>query len=157
MSQFILTSVTCIYIFFKCNILLGDGGNEVGMGTVYDKIVKSINIPNAETIACTVAADYLIVASVSNWGGYALAAAIGLVHTSADENGFTSIDESTLNNLSIQSTLQQFLPSRNEEIAKLQRMVDAGARDGMTKEQALMVDGMDLQISLDLIDEMLNI
>lgn len=126
------------------------------MGAVYDKVVISKNIPNAADIACTVAADHLIVASVSNWGGYALAAAIGLVHTAANEHETKSIEKSSLSNLVIQSTLQRFLPSTNEETMKLQRMIDAGARDGMTKEQALMVDGMDLQISLDLINEMTN-
>ena len=50
---------------------IGDGGNELGMGKVYDSVVK--NIPLGETIACCVSADFLIAAGVSNWGGYALA------------------------------------------------------------------------------------
>jgi hypothetical protein len=48
------------------------------MGKVYDKIIAS-NILNAKDIACVVSANHLIIASVSNWGGYALAAAIGLI------------------------------------------------------------------------------
>eukprot|EP01040_Poterioochromonas_malhamensis_P016454 gene16454-18669_t len=55
-----------------------DGGNEVGMGKVYDKIIAS-KIMNGKDIACVVSANHLIISSVSNWGGYALAAAIGLI------------------------------------------------------------------------------
>ena len=50
---------------------IGDGGNELGMGKVYDSVVK--NIPLGESIACCVSADFLIAAGVSNWAGYALA------------------------------------------------------------------------------------
>jgi hypothetical protein len=56
----------------------GDGGNEVGMGKVYDAVLNS-KIANARAIACVVPANHLLVCSVSNWGGYALAAATGVV------------------------------------------------------------------------------
>ncbi len=49
------------------SIGIGDGGNEVGMGKIYDRIITS-NIQNASDIACIVPSDHLIVASVSNWG-----------------------------------------------------------------------------------------
>eukprot|EP00952_Eustigmatos_sp_NYUAD-ZCMA_P005446 23797-Eustigmatos_ZCMA.PRE.1 len=62
----------------KPSIGIGDGGNELGMGKVIDLIYESC-IPDAERIGCVVPTNYLIVASVSNWGGYALAAAIALV------------------------------------------------------------------------------
>ncbi|HEX3150947.1 MAG TPA: glutamate cyclase domain-containing protein [Gemmataceae bacterium] len=56
---------------------IGDGGNEIGMGKVpWDTIRK--NIKNGELIACRVATDHLIVAGISNWGAYALAA--GVLH-----------------------------------------------------------------------------
>jgi hypothetical protein len=44
------------------------------MGKIYDKVVSSA-ITNAAQIACVVPTDHLLVCSVSNWGGYALAAA----------------------------------------------------------------------------------
>lgn len=44
------------------SIGIGDGGNEVGMGSVYDLVVNSNKIANAASIACTVPADHLIVA-----------------------------------------------------------------------------------------------
>jgi hypothetical protein len=54
---------------------IGDGGNEIGMGKIpHETIVK--NIPNGDLIHCRVPADYLIVAGVSNWGAYALAAGV---------------------------------------------------------------------------------
>jgi hypothetical protein len=59
-------------------IAIGDGGNELGMGKVIDNIINNPKISNGEQIGCVVAADYLVAASVSNWGGYALAAAVAL-------------------------------------------------------------------------------
>ena len=81
--------------FFKCYICLlfpflalscpaigtigiGDGGNEIGMGKVRDLVRK--HIPHGEEIACCVGADQLITAGVSNWGGYALATALHILH-----------------------------------------------------------------------------
>ena len=63
---------------------IGDGGNELGMGKVLDRIVK--DVPHGETIACVTAADYLITAGVSNWGGYALAVALYLIRMCPDFN-----------------------------------------------------------------------
>ena len=54
---------------------IGDGGNEIGMGKIpHETIVK--NIPNGDLIHCRVPTDHLIVAGVSNWGAYALAAGV---------------------------------------------------------------------------------
>lgn len=54
-------------VLMKRTIGIGDGGNEVGMGKIYDKILAS-SISKAAEIACVVPSDHLIVASVSNWG-----------------------------------------------------------------------------------------
>lgn len=54
---------------------IGDGGNEIGMGRVPWELIER-NIPGGGRLACRVAADWTIVAGVSNWGGYALAAGI---------------------------------------------------------------------------------
>jgi hypothetical protein len=54
---------------------IGDGGNEIGMGKIpWDTIRR--NIPNGGLTACRVPTDHLIVAGVSNWGAYALAAGV---------------------------------------------------------------------------------
>lgn len=57
---------------------IGDGGNEIGMGCLPEEIVRE-DIPNGELIAARAAADHLIVSSVSNWGAYALLAAVALL------------------------------------------------------------------------------
>jgi len=54
---------------------IGDGGNEIGMGSLPKEIIAS-GIPNGEVIAATTPVDSLIVAGVSNWGGYGLLAAM---------------------------------------------------------------------------------
>jgi D-glutamate cyclase len=54
---------------------IGDGGNEIGMGSLPREIVES-SVPNGNLIAATTPADALIVAGVSNWGGFGLLAAI---------------------------------------------------------------------------------
>ena len=62
----------------KVTIGVGDGGNEIGWGNIYDYIVK--HVPHGPTIACTIRTTHLFPAAVSNWGGYALAALVAL-HT----------------------------------------------------------------------------
>ena len=54
---------------------IGDGGNEIGMGALPDDIVRT-SVPNGALIAAKTPADALIVAGVSNWGGFGLLAAI---------------------------------------------------------------------------------
>ncbi len=55
------------------SIGIGDGGNEIGMGKIPHATVVA-NIPNGDLVHCRVPTDLLIVAGVSNWGAYALAA-----------------------------------------------------------------------------------
>lgn len=54
---------------------IGDGGNEIGMGSLPKEIIEG-GIPNGAVIAATTPVDSLIVAGVSNWGGYGLLAAM---------------------------------------------------------------------------------
>jgi hypothetical protein len=54
---------------------IGDGGNEIGMGSLPPDVVDT-EIPNGRVIAAKTPADFLIVAGVSNWGGYGLLAAM---------------------------------------------------------------------------------
>jgi hypothetical protein len=64
---------------------IGDGGNEIGMGVVRAKIARLD--PLRARIATVVPVDHLVVAGVSNWGGYGIVAALGrlvgsdLLHT----------------------------------------------------------------------------
>lgn len=51
------------HIFFPLFLGIGDGGNELGMGKLKEK-VKAL-IPNGSLIACDVPADYAITAGMN--------------------------------------------------------------------------------------------
>jgi hypothetical protein len=99
---------------------IGDGGNEIGMGKIaWDTIRR--NIPNGELIACSVPTDHLIVAGVSNWGAYGLAAGVMLLRGLVD------------------TTL--FDPERERSL--LENMVAFGPLvDGVTGQRTATVDGL---------------
>ncbi|WP_158258571.1 glutamate cyclase domain-containing protein [Rhodopila globiformis] len=59
-------------------IAIGDGGNELGMGSVPRPVIAD-NVPVGEAIGCVVPADHLIAAGVSHWGAYAVLAALALL------------------------------------------------------------------------------
>ena len=109
-------------------IAVGDGGNELGMGSLGD--LTREHIPNGEVIACVTKADILIVASVSNWGGYALAGAIAA--RAADAGQF----DSRL------AALTACVATVDEEAAMLDAGVAAGMCDGVTGLQERTVDGL---------------
>jgi D-glutamate cyclase len=131
-------------------IAIGDGGNELGMGKVIDAI--RLHIAQGDRIGCVVAADYLIAASVSNWGGYALAAAVALIraHTELRENA--ALPSSCIHHetaqLVIEKWVQKCLPNEGQETELLERCVAAGCRDGVTGRLEATVDGMSLATSL---------
>jgi hypothetical protein len=69
---------------------VGDGGNEIGMGAVAEAVHKYV--PHGEILCAQLATDVLLPAGVSNWGCYAIQAALAiltgkaeLLHTSALE------------------------------------------------------------------------
>jgi hypothetical protein len=100
---------------------IGDGGNEIGMGKLpWDTIRR--NIPNGGLIACRVPADHLIVAGVSNWGAYALAAGVLLLR---GEKGDADL----------------FDPDRERELLRV--MVEQGPLvDGVLGRPSVTVDGL---------------
>jgi hypothetical protein len=74
---------------------IGDGGNEIGMGRVPAATIAT-NIPNGATIACRTATDHLIVAGVSNWGAWALAAGMMALRGKNDASLFDADHERKL-------------------------------------------------------------
>jgi hypothetical protein len=103
---------------------IGDGGNEIGMGKLPWEVIRR-NIPGGGIIACRVPADYLIVAGVSNWGAYALAAGVALVRGKP-----------------LHADL--FDPDSEREV--LQVMVERGPLvDGVTAQPTATVDGLTWQ------------
>lgn len=100
---------------------IGDGGNEIGMGKLPHELVAD-NIPNGDLIHCRVPTDHLIVAGVSNWGAYALAAGIFVLR-------------------GVKPPLDLFDPDREHVI--LEAMVKAGPLvDGVTGKPTATVDGL---------------
>jgi len=119
-------------------LAIGDGGNELGMGKVIGNIINNPKISNGEKIGCVVAADHLIAASVSNWGGYALASAVALAH--ARKESLVGSD--------IAKWIERCLPAEHDEITLLDKCVAAGCRDGVSGKMEATVDGMPLETSL---------
>jgi hypothetical protein len=106
----------------RCTTIgIGDGGNEIGMGKIPWRTIRN-NIPNGGLIACRVPTDHLIVAGVSNWGAYALAAGVALLR------GQPLPDE-------------MFDVEREREILRV--MVEQGPLvDGVTAKPTVSVDGL---------------
>ena len=91
---------------------IGDGGNEIGMGTLWEVIGRELAVE-----PCVVPVDYLILAEVSNWGAY------GLIRCLEAQSGISC------------------LPTAREITRFLESIVKKGARDGITGRQELSVDG----------------
>ena len=97
---------------------IGDGGNEIGMGDFIEKIVETSSLVRYPSITKT---TFSIIASVSNWGGYGLVAALSNI---VGENLLISIEE---------------------EIKLINTLVDLGAVDGVSAKNINKVDGFNLQ------------
>ncbi len=109
------------------SIGIGDGGNEIGMGSLAEVIPSLPGLPKEPCVTRTTA---LIAACVSNWGAYGLLAALSRQ---------TGID---------------LLPSTQAEIARIQEMVAFGACDGVLSRQSDSVDGYSLQENSCILDQL---
>jgi len=104
-------------------IAIGDGGNEIGMGSLPASLIGA-HVAHGEKIACATPADHLIVAGVSNWGAYALIGALAVIR-----------DDWRV-------TLTDCLDAARDE-AILQAIVNDGpAVDGVTRQRTLTVDSL---------------
>lgn len=108
--------------FGAMTISIGDGGNEMGMGTYHDEVVD--HVPCGEIICAEEGADITLASGVSNWWGWGLSALLSL------------------------QTGKNLLPSKQEEIELLHRVVAAGGVDGCTKEHTETVDNLSLETHL---------
>lgn len=94
---------------------IGDGGNEIGMGNVQEAVAKELGL-----VPCRTKVDHLVIATVSNWGGYGLVAGLSI-------------------------ELKQNLLLSYEEIADyLAKIVALGSIDGVLKQHVLSADGFGL-------------
>ena len=100
---------------------IGDGGNEIGMGKIAHETIAK-NVANGDQIHCRVATDYLVVAGISNWGAYALAAGVYVLRNETP-------------------AAEVFDADRERDI--LEVMVSEGPLvDGVTSRQTATVDGL---------------
>ncbi|CAL8285511.1 unnamed protein product [Lota lota] len=116
---------------------IGDGGNELGMGKIKEK-VKTL-MPNGSLVACDVAADYAITAGVSNWGGYAVACGLYLLFTCPSHQRYLRRGTEQATSPGLLDDLVACLPS---EEAVLSSLVRLGVRSGKTGNLAMEVDGL---------------
>lgn len=131
---------------------IGDGGNELGMGSLIADIAKHVNL--GEKIGCVVAADAPVVASVSNWGGYALCCAVAML-TWDDARGASSQQLPTEADEDAALThLDEFVPDMETARRTLLACSAAGAVDGITAEDGGSVDGMPLEAQLVVLEEL---
>lgn len=139
------------------SIGIGDGGNEVGMGKVYDKIIGSDKIPLSNEIACVVATTYLLTCSVSNWGGYAIAAALCAKHIHSHVASQTTLAPTKKPSVLIRELTAKFIVSEDVETKICTSMVEAGARDGVSGEMEVSVDGMSWDTSLRVLKDLVTL
>ena len=155
---------------------IGDGGNEVGMGLVVDAV--RAHVANGPAIACVTPADALLTVGVSNWGGWALAAAVEAlarscssgagqrrdgdgVYRAADapppayaEAVATAVRGGAhLPPLHARALLEAsppglLLPTADEETSLAAAMCAAGAADGISGARDGAVDGLPLSSHL---------
>jgi hypothetical protein len=107
-------------------IAVGDGGNEIGMGKIRLYVTNSVY--KGKQICAVFSTDYLIVSTVSNWGGHALVSALSLIGR------------------------QMLLHDPDVEERMIRAMIEAGAVDGCTKQPTLTVDGISLKENLDVLE-----
>ena len=105
---------------------IGDLGNEIGMGAARAKIAR-IDALRAQ-IATVVRVDHLVVAGVSNWGGYGVVAALGRL------------------------TGHDLLHTPELERRLIAACVAAGACDGVTRRREPTVDGLAVDTHAAIVD-----
>ncbi|KAL1499819.1 hypothetical protein AB1Y20_012504 [Prymnesium parvum] len=136
------------------SVAIGDGGNELGMGALYEEICAAI--PNGPLIGCSRAADVAVVASVSNWGGHALSCALALL--AWDQGASSPIIDGLQGSA---DNARAFLGAtvHTVEISRqvLHAVCEAGAVDGITRAANGDVDGLPLALQLEILDELLEI
>jgi hypothetical protein len=106
---------------------VGDGGNEIGMGKVFAEALSTID--HGADIASTVATDFCITAGVSNWGAYGLSGALSVLSG------------------------RDLLPTADGCMKDIDRVVRiGGAVDGVTHRHEPTVDGLDLSVSIRMLE-----
>ena len=106
---------------------VGDGGNEIGMGNVAEAVAASGKLVSDP---CVTRVDRLVIASVSNWGGYGLVAALSSL------------------------VGRDLLPTVAEERRLVERTAALGAVDGTTAEADGKVDGFGPDVTAEILTDL---
>ena len=99
---------------------IGDGGNEIGMGNLVSVIPTVESLPDQPAVSTV---DRLVIASVSNWGGYGLVAALSRL------------------------VGKNLLPSVEHETRMVHAMVASGVVDGTTGDAVPTVDNFSTEVN----------
>ena len=102
---------------------IGDGGNEIGMGAIAEAVHK--HVPHGEILCARTATDVLLPAGVSNWGCYAIQAALAILTGRAE--------------LAHTAALEKHL---------IEAAAAAGLVDGNTGKGEATVDGMPVEVHM---------
>ena len=114
---------------------IGDNGNEIGFGVIADAVAEHkpygriCQCGCGGGLACANTCDFLITATISNWGCYGLAAMLASL-----------LDQPAL------------VPTGSHVLNAIAASVDAGAVDGATGEALMAVDGVPAAIEAGLVD-----
>ena len=106
---------------------VGDGGNEIGMGNVAEAVAACSKLV---ADPCVTRVSRLVIASVSNWGGYGLVAALSAIAG------------------------RDLLPTVEEERRLVERTAALGAVDGTTGEPDGRVDGFDPAVTAEILTDL---
>lgn len=105
-------------------IAIGDGGNEIGMGSLPPGLL-SRHVPLGDQIGCVTPADHLVTAGVSHWGAYAILSALGMLRPEWN------------------SAMRAALDPDLDRAVVAAMVRDGPAVDGITLRRAMTIDALD--------------
>lgn len=103
---------------------VGDGGNEIGMGNLKDIISDELSL-----VPCKTEVSDLVIATISNWGAYGIAACLSVLEK------------------------KNLFASYNEIYSYIEYIVGKGSVDGVKKEHIPTVDGYDKAVEMEIVDK----
>jgi len=115
-------------------IAIGDGGNELGCGSIMETVRKHVpygakcQCPCGRGIVATTPSDVLVVGGTSNWGAYGIAACLSLLKK------------------------LEYRHNGKSESRLLDRVISAGGVDSVTRESQPFVDGVPTSVNKLVVD-----